>query len=201
VAPFIGAVLTPLWTMSAWFLLPIILLRPDAAKLTRVAAIRITALVVAISIGALIAAPWLAWRYHVSGGSEERAYYRAVSTQITDAWRMTNFSPLRIVMGDFNLVSAITFYSPDHPDSVPNFVLEDAPWVTPERLGREGWAAVCMADDQSCLDEARRRSADKGDVQFINFATTSRYLGYPGRLARFTFVLVGPQPLARVPLR
>jgi hypothetical protein len=39
VAPLIGAVLTPLWTMSAWFLLPIVLLRPKAAELTRVAAI------------------------------------------------------------------------------------------------------------------------------------------------------------------
>jgi hypothetical protein len=201
VAPFIGAVLTPLWTMSAWFLLPIVLLRPAGAKLTRTAAIRITALVVATTVGALIAAPWLAWRYHVNGGSHEREYYRAVSAQITDAWHMANGTPLRIVMGDFNLAPAMTFYSPDHPDSVPNFVLGDAPWVTPERLEREGWAAVCMADDQGCLDEARRRSADKTDVQYINFATTSRYLGYPGRLARFTFVLTGPQPLARVPLR
>jgi len=201
VAPFISAVLTPLWTMSAWFLLPIILLRPAAAKLTRVSAIRITALIVAITIGALAAAPWLAWRYHVESGSNDREYYRAVAAQISDAWHMANARPLQIVMGAYDLVAAVTFYSLDHPDSVPNFDLKAAPWVTSDRLQREGWAAVCLADDQGCLDEARRLSEGKTDVQYINFATTSRYLGYAGRLARFTFVLIGPQPLPRVPVR
>src|SRR5215470_1454053 len=67
VAPFIGAVLTPLWTMSAWFLLPIVLLRPRAAEFTRVAAIRITALVAASTIVTLAAAPWLAQRTHAAG--------------------------------------------------------------------------------------------------------------------------------------
>ena len=64
-APFIGAVLTPLWTMSAWFLLPIVLPRPKAADLTRVATIRITALVATITICSVAAAPWLAWRKYI----------------------------------------------------------------------------------------------------------------------------------------
>ena len=86
--------------MSAWFLLPVVLLRPAAAKLTRIAAIRIAALVVAITVGALAIAPWLAWRYHVDGTKEDRAYYRQVSAQVTDAWHLANIVPLRIVMGD-----------------------------------------------------------------------------------------------------
>jgi 4-amino-4-deoxy-L-arabinose transferase-like glycosyltransferase len=202
VAPLIGAVLTPLWTMSAWFLLPVILLRPAAAKLTRIAAIRITALVVAVTLGALGAAPWLAWRNHVNGTKEGREYYRAVSAQITDAWHLGIIgTPLRVVMGDFGLVLAVTFYSPDHPDSVPNFAFDTAPWVTKERLAREGWVAVCTADDQNCIGEASRRVAGRTDAQFINFATTSRYRGDPGRLGRFTFVLVPPQPVPRVLVR
>jgi hypothetical protein len=201
VAPFIGAVLTPLWTMAAWFPLPIVLLRPAAAKLTRIAAIRITALVVAVTAGALAVAPWLAWRTHVNGTKEGREYYRAVSAQVTEVWRPAVFGPLRIVMGDPGLVLAVTFYSPDHPDSVPNFMLETAPWVTAERLAREGWMAVCNADDQNCIGEASRRVAERTDAQFVNFATTSRYRGDPGKLGRFTFVLVPPQPVSRVLVR
>jgi 4-amino-4-deoxy-L-arabinose transferase-like glycosyltransferase len=198
VAPFIGAVLTPLWTMSGWFLLPVILLRPAAAKLTRIAAIRIAALVVAITAGALAIAPWLAWRYHVDGTKEDRAYYRAVSAQVTDAWHLANIAPLRIVMGDPDLVLAVTFYSPDHPDSVPNFMLDTAPWVTEERLARDGWAAVCIADDQNCIGQASRRIGSRTDAQFINFSTTARFMGSPSKLGRFTFILVPPQPAPRV---
>lgn len=202
VAPFIGAVLTALWTMSAWFLLPVVLLRPAAAKLTRTAAIRIAALVVAITAGALAASPWLAWHYHVEGTKEGREYYRAVSAQVTEAWHLSMAAPLRIVMGnDIGLVSAVTFYSPDHPDSVPSFNLDTAPWVTQERLAREGWAAVCDADDQNCISEASRRIGDRTDTQFINFATTTRFMGSTSKLGRFTFILVPPQPGRRILVR
>jgi hypothetical protein len=201
VAPFIGALVTPLWTMSAWFLLPVILLRPATAKLTRTAAIRITALVIAITVCALAAAPFLAWRYHTEGTKEDREYYRAVSAQLTEAWRLSTFAPLRIVMGDPNLVLAVTFYSTDHPDSVPNFVPYTAPWVTEDRLVLEGWAAVCDADDDTCIGEATRRTAGRTDTSFINYATTARYRGDAGKLGRFTFILVPPQTVPRIRVR
>jgi hypothetical protein len=202
VAPFIGAVLTPLWTMSAWFLLPIVLLRPKAAELTRVAAIRITALVIAITLGALAAAPWLAWRRHVEGTKEGREYYRQISAEITNAWHLGTGVPLRIVMGDLFLASAVTFYSPDHPDSVPGFELgPEAPWVTPARLASDGWVAICNADDQNCVDEARHRTAGKSDVQIITYSTINRYLGKPGKLGRFFFILVAPDAKPSILIR
>src|SRR5262249_9064406 len=86
VAPFMGAVLPSVWALPAGFLLPVVLLRPQAAAFTRVAAIRITALVAAITIATLVAAPWLAWRAHVAGTSEGREYYRLVSAEMTNAW-------------------------------------------------------------------------------------------------------------------
>jgi 4-amino-4-deoxy-L-arabinose transferase-like glycosyltransferase len=199
VAPFIGAVLTPLWTMSAWFLLPIVLLRPKAADLTRVAAIRITALVVTTTLCTLVAAPWLAWRKHADGTQEGREYYRSVSAEITDAWHLVTGLPLRIVMGNLYLASAVTFYSPDHPDSVPGFALgPETPWVTPARLTSDGWAAICNADDNNCVDSARRRAAGRSDVQFIAYSTINRYLGNPGKLGRFFFILVAPEGSPRV---
>ena len=108
VVPLVGTVLTPLWTMPAAFLLPIVLLRPKAAELTRVAAIRITALLVAITICTLATAPWLAWRTHVDGTREGREFYRLVSAEITNASHLATGSPLRIVMGNADLASAVT---------------------------------------------------------------------------------------------
>ena len=96
-------------------------------------------------------------------------------------------------MGDLYLVSAVTFYSADHPDSVPSFALEAAPWVTPARLEREGRAAICMADDRICTDAGRRRVANKVGVAFIDAQVSSRFLGSEGKSRRFLFILVPPQ--------
>jgi 4-amino-4-deoxy-L-arabinose transferase-like glycosyltransferase len=204
VSPFTGAVLTPLWTMPVGFLLPIILLRPKAAELTRVAAIRIAALVAAITILTLAAAPWLAQRTHAEGTAEGREYYRPVSAEITNAWHLGTGLPLRIVMGDRDLASAVTFYSPDHPDAMGGFETPSLPspaggggkgdgWITLERLAQDGWAAVCNADDEHCVAAARQQAAGKSNVQFITYSTINRYLGKGGKLGRFFFILAAPE--------
>jgi len=206
VAPFVGTVLTPLWTMPAGFLLPIVLLRPKAAELTRVAAIRIAALVAASTISSLAAAPWLAQRTHAEGTPEGREYYRLVSAEMTNAWRRATGLPLRIVMGSRDLASAVTFYSPDHPDAMSGFEPPSLPspargggqgggggWITPERLAQDGWAAICNAADEKCVEAARQQAAGKSNVQFITYSTTSRYLGKGGKLGRFFFILAAPE--------
>jgi hypothetical protein len=194
VAPVIGAVLTPPWTMPAGFLLPIVLLRPKAAELTRVAAIRITVLVAAVAIVTLAASPWLAQRTHAAGTQEGREYYRLVSAELTNAWHLGTGLPLRIVMGDRDLASAVTFYSPDHPDAMPGFETGAAtPWITPERFAQDGWAAICNADDEQCVAAARQRAAGKSNVQFITYSTINRYLGKGGKLGRFFFILAAPE--------
>jgi 4-amino-4-deoxy-L-arabinose transferase-like glycosyltransferase len=203
-APFVGTVLTPPWTMPAGFLLPIVLLRPKAAELTRVAAIRLTALVATITIITLAAAPWLAQRTHAAGTPEGREYYRQVSAEITNAWHLGTGLPLRIVMGDRDLASAVTFYSPDHPDAMGGFETPSLPspargggkgggWITPERLAQDGWAAICNADDEQCVAAARQQAAGKSNVQFITYSTINRYLGKGGKLGRFFFILAAPE--------
>jgi hypothetical protein len=202
IAPLSGIALTPQSTTPGWFLLPIVLLRPKSANLTRVAAIRITALVAGLTLCAVIAAPFIAWQRHLAGGtSEGREFYRQVAGQVTDAWHIATGQPLRLMMGDRNLVAAATFYSPDHPDSVPDFDLASAPWVTQKRVREEGFMAICSADDQNCVDEARRRAADNSNVQFMNFSTISRYLGRSGKLGRFFFLLVGAEAAPTIQIR
>jgi hypothetical protein len=180
--------------MSPWFLLPVVLLRPKSAVLTRTAAIRITALVAVTTIGALLAAPWLAWQRHADGTAEGREYFRLVGAEVTNAWRSATGQPLRTVMGDPALVAAVAFYSLDHPDPVPGF---------PEGLGLYGAVAICRADDEACVDTAKQRAAGKANAQFTTYSTINRYLGKPGRLGRFFFILapggsVLPQVLPRL---
>src|SRR5262249_42244675 len=136
-APFLGVALTSLWTMQSWFLLPIVLLAPAPAALERPKAIAVAALVLAITVLALLAARVAAGSRHGSAGKHDEAYYRLLSDEITREWRRHSDRPLTVVLGAVGLPEAVSFYSPDHPDAVPDFDLKVAPWVTPDRLRRE----------------------------------------------------------------
>jgi hypothetical protein len=194
-APFAGGTMTTSWPpASTWFLLPVVLLRPKAAALTRTAAVRITALVAVTTIAALAVAPWLAWQRHAKWTPEGREYYLLVGAEVTRAWRLATGQPLQIVTGDPALAAAVAFYSPDHPDPWPGFEAGGAePSVILKRLARDGFAAVCRADDEACVNAAKQRAEGKANVQFITYSTTNRYLGKPGRLGRFFFILAPPE--------
>jgi hypothetical protein len=194
-----GTVLPMDGTAPGWFLLPILLLRPAAARVTRTAAIRVAALVFALAIVAQFAAPWLASHLHREGTAEGREYYRQVSFEVTRGWHTSIVRLLRIVMGDPHLTAAIAFYSPDRPDPVPDFDLQRTPFVSQDRLDGDGYAMVCRADDTSCVEEARRRATGKTGSQFINFQTRNLYQGTPGKPGRFFIILVPPQPVVQVP--
>src|SRR5258708_556438 len=149
---------------------------------------RITRLVAASRIVTRAAAPWLAQGWHAAGTREGRAYCRPVSAEMTNAWHLGTGLPLRIVMGDRDLASAVTFYSRGPRDAMPGFEIGAAtPWITPERLAQDGWAAICNADDEQCVEAARQRAAGKSNVQFITYSTINRYLGKGGKLGRFFF--------------
>jgi Dolichyl-phosphate-mannose-protein mannosyltransferase len=192
VAPLIAAVLTPLWTLHAWFLLPIVLLRPATVVLRRSAAVKVAATVLVVAIAVLFAAPVLAWRNLIEGTKEGRQFYAPVAKEVSERWHMKTGQRLRIVMGDPFLALATTFYAADHPDSVPSFALRTAPWVTQARLDREGWAAICTADDKNCLDEGRRLAANRTGGAVVPFEATRHFLGLTGKTGNFVVILVPP---------
>ena len=149
-APFIGGRIVALWTMSAWFLLPVALLSPPGATVTRIALSRTAAGLAGVTVLALVAAPFIAILGARADLSESRPYYAAAARELTALWHATAPGPLPIVMGPEDLVTAITFYSPDHPDSVPGGSLAFSPWVTPARLAAEGWVLVCRGEQAWC---------------------------------------------------
>jgi 4-amino-4-deoxy-L-arabinose transferase-like glycosyltransferase len=191
-APILDVPLTSLWTMQAWFLLPIVLLAPQAAAVSRPQAVTVAALVLAFAMVTLLAAPVVAWARHVNGGKHGEAYYRLISEEITREWHRHSDRPLMIVLG--NLPEVVAFYSPDHPDAVPAFDLRTAPWVTPERLAREGYAVLC--DQADCVAEADRRAAAEPNAIRREVELSRSFLGRPGAGARFMVMIVPPRSAA-----
>jgi hypothetical protein len=107
---FFGMRLTSLWSMQAWFLLPIVLLSPSGVTVPRRRAEWVAAGVAAVAAAALLVSPALAWFYHLSGLRQDRAYFSAVSDELTRQWRGATDRPLPIVLGTTDLAPSTTFY-------------------------------------------------------------------------------------------
>jgi 4-amino-4-deoxy-L-arabinose transferase-like glycosyltransferase len=192
-ALILKASVTSLWTMQAWFLLPVILLAPPSAVLPRRAVIVTAVGVFAATLAIVAAAPVIAWRYHADGIDQSREYSHALAAEVTREWRGRFRTPLRIVTGDENLAGAATFYSPDHPDFVFVVGLWTAPWVSPERLAREGAAILCRAADQKyCLQGAQTLRASEQALQKTEITLASHFLGSTTRPEKFLIWLVPP---------
>ena len=190
VAPFIKASLVSIWTMQAWFLLPVVLLLPSSAVVERRRAIGVAIAVAAMTLGSLIASPVVAWMKHVKGTNEDRAYFQGMSNEVERLWKQTTDQKLSIVLGE----RVAGFYIPSHPDVVPGFKYRRALWVTPERLAHEGWAAVCVASDQGCVDQAQALAAGNAAAKRYEFGVTPRFFGRDARPEKFVMIASPPKP-------
>jgi hypothetical protein len=191
-APFFGAVLTSVWTMQSWFLLPIVLLAPERIVLPRRAARQVATLVGVITVAVLIAAPAVASYYHRYDPLNERAYYRAASEAITEAWHQTMSSRLRYVAGSY-LATGAAFYSLDRPTAVPGFTLRTAPWVRAAELDQNGFALVCFAADPFCNIAMAEGRANYPLARSIATVVDNSYLGDVSASQQLLILIVSPK--------
>jgi len=192
VAIAINARLSSLWTMQAWFLLPILLLSPQRAIVSRSAAIGIAAFVSATSLGALAVSPALAWAKFFGGVEPSRLCFQSLATEATERWQATTGRPLSIAAGDPDLAAAVSFYGKSHPDAVPIFDIKKAPWVNSSRQAQEGFIGLCKADDTSCLSRAQQIARDWPDAVRVDLHPVPRFAGRNGIPQDYTMWLMPP---------
>jgi len=196
--PILKTSLTPLWSMQAWFLLPILLLAPPSVTLPRRALLTTAIVVAATTLVVLAASPIIAWRYHTHGIGDSREHSDGLASELTRLWRDRFKAPLSIVTGDERLAGAATFYSADHPDFVFVVGLWTSPWVTAERVTREGAAIVCRAVDQGyCIQAAQTLGASEQMLQKTEITLANHFLGSTTRPDKFLIWLVPPAGLPR----
>jgi hypothetical protein len=79
-----------------------------------------------------------------------------VAMSASAIWHEEIGTPLRIVAGSAAFSLALPFYSIGGPAEFTHFSTQQAPWITPERIAREGLLGVCAGDDTACIDQAKR---------------------------------------------
>ena len=74
----------------------------------------------------------------------------------TELWHRETHAPLRFVGGSKHFGNSLAFYSTDRPSGFVLLDFQQAPWVTPQALWRDGLLAVCMRGDTDCIQAATR---------------------------------------------
>ena len=189
-APVFRFEITSLWTMSAWALLPVVLLSSPRVALDRRAVIAAVAAAVVFPVVMVAVAPLIAGVVH-GGGAPSAMHSRLLAQRVAHEWRRVTDRPLRMVAGESDLAYGVAAYLPSRPSAFPDFDRKLGPWVDAARLRRDGVAIVCVAADAGCGLPATALGLSGTRTE----ADISRtYFGTQGRTGRYTIIIVPPQP-------
>jgi 4-amino-4-deoxy-L-arabinose transferase-like glycosyltransferase len=185
--------LNALWTMPCWALLPALVLSAPGVALTRRAAAAVLAAAFAIPVVALAASPLVALRVLENGPDNQAAYYEPLAREVDRRWPQVSDRPLRYVAGPEGLAWGCTFYCRDRPRAFPSFSRVNAPWIETAAMAREGFVALCLADDPGCLGQARAIVAGNPHAREERVELAGTAFGRSGPTQRFTILLSPPQ--------
>jgi len=189
VAALAGLVdITSLWSMSAFTLLPVLLLAPGTVKVSAVRTERILVAAVVFPIAMLIASPFIAIADQRKGPPPASALVAQLASRVERDWHALTPQPLRYVGGPADLAYGLAAYAADRPMSLIGLPAPGA-----ATLKKDGVVFVCFAEDKGCRQNADTQAARIGASHLTTFTLTRTYLGIKGRPQRYAVRLVPPQ--------
>jgi len=204
VAPFTGVRLVSLWSMSAWTLLPVMLLSSPLVMISRRDAAGIVTLAVVFPFVMVALAPAVAFAIHRAGPAALTAHSAMLAAPVERLWRETSDRPLRVFGGFVELADGVPFYLPSHP--VAAHVLDGPVSQAMEaRIGRDGIVMVCPARDPErpvtgqCVDRAIARARCSLPGMQVEVEVRRRYLGVGGARERYLIVTIPPMQVDKLP--
>jgi 4-amino-4-deoxy-L-arabinose transferase-like glycosyltransferase len=198
IAIFTWIRLNSLWTMSAWTLLPVMLLSSPRVAISRRDAVRVLAVAVLLPFVMVALAPAIAFGIHRAGPAPDAALSSVLVGPIEQLWHATTDSPLKVFAGYDDFTDGVAFYMRSHP--LAAHVL-DGP-ISPameQRVRHDGIAMLCPVRARapsgaaSCVDAANSLAArfPKGKQQEVE--VSRRYFGVEGTPARYLLLAIPPQ--------
>lgn len=152
VAVATGTEVTSLWSMSAWSLLPVLLLSSPRITLPPVDIRRIILIAMALPLIVLIAAPAIALMNRRDGPPPASAQSHLLAIEVERIWHQVTPQPLAFVGGDGDILLGVVAYAADKPRAL----LDGLAPPSAAHLRRAGMVLLCFTGDQACLNEAKR---------------------------------------------
>jgi 4-amino-4-deoxy-L-arabinose transferase-like glycosyltransferase len=198
IAIFTRIRLTSLWTMSAWSLLPAMLLSSPLVGISHRDAVRVLALAVLLPFVMVAVAPAIAFGIHRAGPAPDAALSSVLVEPIEQLWRKTTDRPLKVFAGYDDLTDGVAFYMRSHP--LAAHVL-DGPILPAmeQRIGHEGIVLLCPAHPRdrssaaSSMNAATSLAARFPRGKQTEVEVSRPYLGVHGVSARYLLFAIPPR--------
>jgi 4-amino-4-deoxy-L-arabinose transferase-like glycosyltransferase len=199
VAVFTHVELTALWSMSAWTLLPVLLLSSPLVTVSRRDATRVVALAATFPFVMVAIAPAVAFATHRMGLPPGATHSSVLVEPVERLWRQTTNRPLQMFGGFDEFTDGVSFYLRDHPFAAHVLDAGVSQGIE-ERIGREGIALLCPARPREPASAAACRNAavslagrfPSGKREEID--VSRRYIGVDGEPERYLIITIPPRP-------
>jgi hypothetical protein len=198
VAPLIGVQLVSLWSISAFTLLPVMLLSSPLVAVSRRNAMRVVALAVVFPFVMVAVAPAVAFGIHRAGSAPDAAHSSVLAAPIEQLWRETTDRPLKLFAGYDDFSDGAAFYLRSHP-LAPHLLEGPVSPAMEERIGRDGIALLCpvrprhLASAAWCVNAATSLAARFPAGKRKDVEVSRRYLGVDGAPARYLLFTIPPR--------
>jgi 4-amino-4-deoxy-L-arabinose transferase-like glycosyltransferase len=139
----------------------------------------------------LLAAPaigFVSMRANIKGTSDVSPDAARMATSL---WREAFGTPVRIANGTEKFSIAMPFYSADNPAEFTHFTLDQAPWITPARIKREGLLTICLKADTGCQEQAKPYA--HAGTRIVERQVVKRAWGLTSPAADLVFIMTPAQ--------
>ena len=189
--PIVPAVLSrvdidALWTMSAWTLLPVILLSPSSLQISPRSVRWVLRGAMTFPIVCLAAAPAVAYMLFAHGFRPEQTQAIALTRKVEAAWSATTREPLRFVGGDESY--GIVAYAKDRPQALLGLPQPEA-----YRLRDSGMVLICYAEESGCVSKASAGAALNPKSRKIETQIVSSFYGLTGSSQKYVIFVIPPE--------
>ena len=184
-----GTEITSLWSMSAWTLLPVLLLSSPRVVLRPVDTQRVLLMAAVLPLVALIISPAIAIKNRRDGAPSAAMQAPLLAREVERLWRETTPRPLAFVGGDGDILLGVVAYASDRPRALMDGLAEPRE----AQLKRAGMVLLCYAEDAACLDEAKRR-ASAAPYTTTQTAISQKSWGKALAARSYTMIVVPPRP-------
>jgi hypothetical protein len=171
--------------MSAWTLLPVLLLSPQSVRLPPRPVRWVVGAAAAFPLICVAASPGVAYLLFVRGFSPDQTQSKQLTQLVEAAWHAATNEPLRYVGGDVGY--GVVAYAKDRPQAL-QLMLQSASL----RLRRSGMALICYAGDRGCLARASARAAENPKSKRFEMQIVSTFFGAVGPSQAYVIFIIPP---------
>jgi 4-amino-4-deoxy-L-arabinose transferase-like glycosyltransferase len=181
-----GTEITSLWSMSAWTLLPVLLLCSPRIALRLGDVERVLGLALIVPFVMTAGSPGIA-HFTADNVRPAQAQQTLLAQQIEHEWHSAVLAPLRYVDGDMEIAYGVVAAAADRPHAIPGL-----PPPPAAALKRDGFAFVCLTEDASCVARSKTIAAAEPQARVVESTIFRTATGRAVPPQRYTIVLVPP---------